>query len=62
MLTQRKPSHGVMEGEGAYNQHAKLSADGAALALPLLEKAVREVVLRFRADIRPGERGAGANG
>jgi hypothetical protein len=34
--------HGVMEGSGAYNQHAKLPAGGAALALPLLEEAVRE--------------------
>jgi hypothetical protein len=34
-----------MEGNGAYNKHAKLPADGAALALPLLEKAIREVEL-----------------
>jgi hypothetical protein len=34
-----------MEGNGAYNKHAKLPADGAALALPLLEKAIREVKL-----------------
>jgi len=39
------PSHGVMEGEGAYNRYAKLPAGGAALALPLLEKAVRCVEL-----------------
>src|SRR6516225_3176046 len=39
------PSHGVMEAKGAYNKHAKLPADGAALALPLLEKAVQRVVL-----------------
>jgi ABC-type phosphonate transport system ATPase subunit len=26
--------HGVMEGEGAYNKHAKLPAGGASLALP----------------------------
>jgi len=37
--------HAVMEGKGAYNEHAKLPADGAALALPLLEKAIREVEL-----------------
>lgn len=39
------PSHGVMEGKGAYNKHAKLPAGGAALALPLLEKAVSNVAL-----------------
>src|SRR5208337_2051093 len=35
----------VMEGGGAYNKYAKLPAGGAALALPLLETAVRNVVL-----------------
>jgi hypothetical protein len=40
-----KPSHGVMEGKGAYNKYAKLPAGGAALALPLLEKAVSKVEL-----------------
>ena len=34
-------SHGVMEGKGAYNRYAKLPAGGAALALPLWEKAVQ---------------------
>lgn len=38
-------SHGVMEGKGAYNRHAKLPAGGAALAMPLLEKAARGVQL-----------------
>jgi hypothetical protein len=38
-------NHGVMEGNGAYNKHAKLPATGAALATPFLEKAVREVRL-----------------
>ena len=38
-------SHGVMEGKGAYNKYAKLPAGGAALALPLLEKAVRGIRL-----------------
>jgi hypothetical protein len=32
-----------MEGKGAYNKHAKLPAGGAALAMPLLEKALRAV-------------------
>ena len=38
-------SDGVMEGKGAYNKHAVLPAEGAALALPLLEKAVCELTL-----------------
>src|SRR5215469_1161544 len=37
------PFQGAMEAKGAYNRHAKLAADGAALALPLLEKAVQSV-------------------
>jgi hypothetical protein len=45
MSNERGPSDAVMEGKGAYNKHAKLPADGAALALPLLEKAIREVEL-----------------
>jgi hypothetical protein len=34
-----------MEGKGAYNRYAKLPAGGAALALPLLEEAVRRLEL-----------------
>jgi len=34
-----------MEGKGSYNKYAKLPAGGAALALPLLEKAAQNVVL-----------------
>jgi hypothetical protein len=34
-------AHGVMEGNGAYNRHAKLPAGGAALAIPFLKQAVR---------------------
>jgi SAM dependent carboxyl methyltransferase len=45
MLNELMPSHGVMEGKGAYNKYAKLPAGGAALALPLLEKAARSVEL-----------------
>ena len=41
MAGQTAVPHGVMEGKGAYNRYAKLPAGGAALALPLLEKAVR---------------------
>ena len=34
-----------MEGTGSYNRYAKLPAGGAALAMPLLEKAVQELDL-----------------
>lgn len=36
---------GAMEGQGAYNRHAKIQAGGAALALPYWEKAVLSVPL-----------------
>jgi hypothetical protein len=45
MLHELNPSHGVMEGNGSYNRHAKLPADGATMALPLLEKAIKSVEL-----------------
>src|SRR5580700_9517640 len=45
MSNERGPSHAVMESRGAYNKHARLPADGAALTLPLLEKAIKEVGL-----------------
>ena len=45
MLHELNPSHGVMEGNGSYNRHAKLPADGAIMALPLLEKAIKSVEL-----------------
>jgi hypothetical protein len=45
MLNDPAVSHDVMEGKSAYNRYAKLPAGGAALALPLLEKAVRCVAL-----------------
>src|SRR5258708_3542511 len=41
--------HGVMEGKGSYNKHARLPAGGAALAMPLLEKAVQSL------ELEPGE-------
>jgi hypothetical protein len=34
-----------MEGNGAYNKHAKLQAGGASLALPFLAKAIENVFL-----------------
>jgi hypothetical protein len=43
MSNQHGPSHGVMEGGGSYNLHARLPAGGASLALPLLEEAVRNI-------------------
>jgi hypothetical protein len=45
MSDETTPFRGVMEGKGAYNRCAKLPAGGAALALPLLEEAVRRVEL-----------------
>jgi SAM dependent carboxyl methyltransferase len=35
----------VMEGKGAYNKHARIPAEGAAWAVPFLEKAVRNIAL-----------------
>ena len=49
MSNQISESHGVMEGEGQYNKHAQLPADGAAFGLPVLEKAIREL------DLSPGD-------
>jgi SAM dependent carboxyl methyltransferase len=47
--TQRRLSshvlHGVTEARGSYNRHAASQAAGGALALPLLEKAARELSL-----------------
>ena len=37
--------HGVMEGKGSYNTHAKRLAGGAKLAAPFLEKAVQKLAL-----------------
>jgi hypothetical protein len=44
-------SHGVMEGKGAYNKHAKIPAGGGALALPHLENAVRKIAARVRGPV-----------
>ena len=46
MLDKVSCSHGVMEGSGTYNRHAKIPAGGAALAAPLLRKAVPNVGLK----------------
>ena len=41
--------HGVMESKGSYNKHAIVPAGGAALGVPLLEKAVQNL------ELDPGE-------
>jgi hypothetical protein len=38
-------THGVMEGGGSYNLHAKVPAGGGSLALPYLEKAAQSCAL-----------------
>lgn len=45
MSNEAASSHGVMEGKGSYNKHAKLPAGGAAMAMPSLEKAVQSLQL-----------------
>ena len=45
MQTELVAQHGVMEGGGAYNRHAKVPAAGGNLALPFLEQAVRNITL-----------------
>ncbi|HEY7306894.1 MAG TPA: hypothetical protein VH601_22400 [Bryobacteraceae bacterium] len=43
--------HGVMEGGGAYNAHARIQQGGAALALALLESVIRK--MQFDSSGRP---------
>ena len=38
-------THGVMEGGGSYNLHARIPAGGGSLALPYLEEAARSCAL-----------------
>jgi hypothetical protein len=45
MPDERESSHGVMEGGGSYNRHARVPADGGGLALPLLEQAAQNIAL-----------------
>jgi hypothetical protein len=45
MQNELMPSHGVMEGGGAYNLHSLIPPAGSSLALPLLEQAVRNIPL-----------------
>ncbi len=44
-MSHQSTSHGVMEGKGAYNRHAVIPADGGALAMPVLVKAIRDMAL-----------------
>ena len=43
MANQAMAVHGVMEGGGSYNLHARIPAGGGILALPFLEQAVRNI-------------------
>jgi hypothetical protein len=45
MANQATAVHGVMEGGGSYNLHAKAPAGGGSLALPFLKQAARNVTL-----------------
>jgi S-adenosylmethionine-dependent carboxyl methyltransferase len=45
MANQATATHGVMEGGGSYNLHARIPAGGGILALPFLDEAVRKVTL-----------------
>jgi hypothetical protein len=45
MVTPTVSTHGVMEGSGSYNLHAKVPAGGGSLALPYLEEAARSCTL-----------------
>jgi hypothetical protein len=45
MASQATITHGVMEGGGSYNVHARVPAGGASLALPFLEQAVQGVTV-----------------
>jgi len=42
-MTSPNSHHGVMEGRGAYNANSAMQASGAAMALPLIEKAASEI-------------------
>jgi hypothetical protein len=45
MANQATSIHGVMEGGGSYNRHAKIPEGGGILALPFLEQAVKNATL-----------------
>jgi hypothetical protein len=45
MASQSISTHGVMEGGGSYNLHARIPAGGANLSLPFLQEAVRRLTV-----------------
>jgi SAM dependent carboxyl methyltransferase len=45
MPNEHESSHGVMEGGGSYNRHARVPAGGGSLALPFLEQAAQNIGL-----------------
>jgi SAM dependent carboxyl methyltransferase len=45
MPNERESTHGVMEGGGSYNRYAKVPAGAGSLALPFLERAVKQITL-----------------
>jgi AraC-like DNA-binding protein len=45
MSNERESTHGVMEGGGSYNRHARVPAGGGNLALPFLERAAKQITL-----------------
>ena len=45
MANQATATHGVMEGGGSYNRHARIPAGGGDLALPFLEQAAESITL-----------------
>jgi hypothetical protein len=51
MTAEQTPPSGAMEGGGAYNNNAKVQANGGAFALPHLENAAQSIALD--ADNRP---------
>jgi hypothetical protein len=50
MATLTMSTHGVMEGGGSYNLHAKLPAGGGSLAIPYLEKAAQSCAVPLGSD------------
>jgi S-adenosylmethionine-dependent carboxyl methyltransferase len=44
------PNHGVMEGSGSYNLHARVPAGGGSLALPRFDEAAQSCTLSPRTD------------
>ncbi len=49
MSDEPDPFYSVMEAKGAYNRYATIPVGGAALAIPFLEKAARQITLEDEA-------------